>query len=455
MQFVDRHDAGRRLAAELAAFAAERPVVVALPRGGVPIAFEVAHALGAPLDILAVRKLGAPGNPELAVGAVAEDGTGVFDAHSAGMLGMTQAMFDSTLAQESQELRRRVERYRDGRAPIPVSGRTVIVVDDGLATGLTDLAAVRALRKRGARRIVVAVPVGSGEAVSMLGEEADRIVCLTVPRQLRGVGMWYRDFTPVSDEQVLALLAEAAGEDDASPAPVEVSSPGPSTPREQGPGSEELSFDLGGVRLTADLTTPAAADGLVLFAHGSGSSRMSPRNRAVARALNDAGLATLLLDLLDEHEASRRELVFDVPLLATRLEVITHWAGSRPRLRSLPIGYFGASTGAAAALRAAAKVGDAVGAVVSRGGRPDLAGEELSRVVSPTLLIVGSRDHQVLGLNRTAAARLQCPHDLVVVDGAGHLFEEPGALERVAELAIKWFRRHLVSKRDGALLRAG
>jgi len=219
MQFVDRHDAGRRLAAELALFVSERPVVFAIPRGGVPIASEVAHALGAPLDILAVRKLGAPGNPERALGALAEDGTGVLDPRSGVMLGMTQAAFDSTLSQESRELRRRVERYRDGRSPVPVSGRTVIVVDDGLATGLTDLAAVRALRKRGARRIVVAVPVGSGEAVSMLAEEADLVVCLTVPRHLRGVGFWYRDFAPVSDEQVLALLAEAAAGVDTSPAP--------------------------------------------------------------------------------------------------------------------------------------------------------------------------------------------------------------------------------------------
>jgi putative phosphoribosyl transferase len=211
MRFLDRRDAGRRLAAELSALADERPVIIALPRGGVPVAFEVAHALGAPLDILAVRKLGAPGNPELAMGAVAEDGTGVFDSRATGMLGVTQAMFDTTLARESRELRRRVERYRDGRASIPLSGRTVVVVDDGLATGLTDLAAVRALRRRGVRRIVVAVPVGSGEGVSMLAEEADRIVCLTVPRELRGVGVWYHDFTPVSDEQVLALLAEAAG----------------------------------------------------------------------------------------------------------------------------------------------------------------------------------------------------------------------------------------------------
>jgi len=211
MQFVDRHDAGRQLAAELLPHARDRPVVVALPRGGVPIAVEVARALDAPLDVLAVRKLGAPGNPELGVGAVAEDGTGVLDRQSAGSLGMTAEMLDATLARESAELRRRVERYRDGRASIPVDGRTVIVVDDGLATGLTDLAAVRALRKRGARRIIVAVPVGSREAVSMLSEEADEVLCLVVPQRLFGVGMWYTDFSAVSDEEVLALLAEASG----------------------------------------------------------------------------------------------------------------------------------------------------------------------------------------------------------------------------------------------------
>jgi putative phosphoribosyl transferase len=211
MVFVDRVDAGARLAVELEALAQERPVIVALPRGGVPVAFEIARALHAPLDILAVRKLGAPGNPELGVGAVAEDGTGVLDPQSAGMRGMTQAMLEETLAVESLELRRRVERYRDGRPSVPVKGRTVVIVDDGLATGLTDLAAVRALRRRGAREIIVAVPVGSSEAVSMLAGEADRVICLEVPRRLFGVGMWYRDFSPVSDEQVEALLAEAGG----------------------------------------------------------------------------------------------------------------------------------------------------------------------------------------------------------------------------------------------------
>jgi len=225
MVFLDRQDAGARLAAELQPLAEERPVIVALPRGGVPAAFEVARALRAPLDILAVRKLGAPGNPELGVGAVAEDGTGVLDPRSAGMHGMTESTLNTTLALESRELRRRVARYRDGRPSIPVKGRTVIIIDDGLATGLTDLAAVRALRKRGARQIIVAVPVGSSEALSMLAEEADRVVCLEVPPQLFGVGMWYRDFTPVSDEQVVALLAEAGGGEAAPPAAAEESGP--------------------------------------------------------------------------------------------------------------------------------------------------------------------------------------------------------------------------------------
>jgi putative phosphoribosyl transferase len=209
MRFRDRRDAGRRLAAELVDLAQEQPVVVALPRGGVPVAAEVARALGAPLEIFGVLKVGAPGNPELAVGAIAEDGTGVLDPRSAGRLGMTQAMLDEALERDAKELRRRVERYRGGRAPVAVGGRTVIVVDDGLATGLTVLAAVRALRRRDPARIVVAVPVGSDESVSMLAEEVDRVVCLMTPEPLLGVGRWYWNFAPVSDDQVIEALAVA------------------------------------------------------------------------------------------------------------------------------------------------------------------------------------------------------------------------------------------------------
>jgi putative phosphoribosyl transferase len=204
-----------------------------------------------------------------------------------------------------------------------------------------------------------------------------------------------------------------------------------------------MEFTFGDERVTGDLVVPEAAAGLVIFAHGSGSSRLSPRNRAVAAALQDAGFATLLFDLLSEREARRRELVFDSPLLADRLVAVTRWVEHNPQTRALPVGYFGASTGAAAALRAAAALGGHVRAVVSRGGRADLAGALLPRVTAPTLLIVGSRDRDVLALNERAAAQLRCPHELEVVDGAGHLFEEPGALEAVTRLAAAWFARHL------------
>ena len=210
MRFVDRRDAGRRLALELAPLALEHPVVVALPRGGVPVAFEVARALAAPLEILAVRKLGAPGNDELAVGAVAEDGTGVLDAASAGRLGMSEAMLDATLAQKSRELSASVERYRRGRRPLALRGRALILVDDGLATGLTDLAALRALRRRGPASVVLAVPVAAKDSLRQLACEADGVTCLHTPALLGSVGAWYRDFAPVSEDEVLELLLAAS-----------------------------------------------------------------------------------------------------------------------------------------------------------------------------------------------------------------------------------------------------
>jgi putative phosphoribosyl transferase len=210
VHFPDRGDAGRRLATELAPLAAEQPVVVALPRGGVPVGAEVARALGAPLQILAVRKLGAPGNPELGVGAIAEDGTAVLDERSARAVGMTDALLAETVERESAELRRRVAEFGADRPRVNIADRTVIVVDDGLATGLTNLAALRALRKQGAKRIIVAVPVGAKDSLQMLAHEADGVVCLITPRTLFGVGLWYEDFSPVSDEEVIALLDDAS-----------------------------------------------------------------------------------------------------------------------------------------------------------------------------------------------------------------------------------------------------
>ncbi len=217
----------------------------------------------------------------------------------------------------------------------------------------------------------------------------------------------------------------------------------PSPAREGGSSGRSASLEIGPVRLPCDLVVPAQALGVVAFAHGSGSSRRSPRNVQVARRLNGAGIGTLLFDLLTPGEGEDRANVFDIALLAERLEAAARWLRGQPETATGPIGFFGASTGAAAALVAASRMGPDVSAVVSRGGRPDLAGEALPRVSAPTLLIVGGADVQVLELNREAERRLRCERRLEVVPGATHLFEESGALERVADLAAGWFVRHL------------
>jgi putative phosphoribosyl transferase len=421
---MDRRDAGRRLARELEELVGTDPVVIALPRGGVPVAYEIARALDAPLDVFAVRKLGAPRNPEYGIGAVAEDGTGVIDARAAERVGVSGEQLDAMIEREAGELRRRVTAYRGDRPPIPVEGRTVVVVDDGVATGLTDVAALRALRKRRPRELILAVPVCAPDAGRRLVEEADRLICLQAPSSFMGVGQWYEDFSQTSDAEVIALLDEAG-----RPAAADA--------------EEDVTIPAGDVRLPGDLRVPQGASGVVLFAHGSGSSRHSPRSVEVARDLNRQGLGTLLFDLLTEGESRDRANVFDIELLCARLLAATGWVRSRPDLEALRIGYFGASTGAAAALCAAAEAADDVSAVVSRGGRPDLAGDRLARVRAPTLLIVGSEDSEVLELNRRARERLGGPSELAIVEGATHLFEEPGAMAVVSRLAGDWFERHL------------
>jgi putative phosphoribosyl transferase len=203
-----------------------------------------------------------------------------------------------------------------------------------------------------------------------------------------------------------------------------------------------ISIPAGGALLEGMLELPATPIGVVLFAHGSGSSRFSPRNNQVAAELRDAGIATLLLDLLTPEEDAAYRNRFDIDVLAARLHAAASWLGTEPLTAPLPLGLFGASTGAAAALRVAADSGTGIAAVVSRGGRPDLAGTALAHVIAPTLLIVGGEDGQVVDLNREAYEALGCEKALEIVPGATHLFEEPGALEQVADLACSWFVRH-------------
>jgi putative phosphoribosyl transferase len=430
MPFRDRVDAGRQLAERLEPFRAQSPVILGLPRGGVPVAAEVAQALGAPLDVLIVRKLGVPWHPELGFGAIGEGGTVVLNQDLVQEAGLTEPEIEEVTAAERAELERRVRRYREGRPPVELEGRTVIVVDDGIATGFTVRAAVEVARSRRAGRVVVAVPVASPRAVQELRSLADEVIVLEAQEAFMAVGQFYWNFPQTSDEEVTQLLSSL------SRAPIPSSTVG-------GDPVRACEIELGTVRLAGDLATPVDPMGIVVFAHGSGSSRFSPRNRAVALALNRAGLGTLLFDLLMPREELDRSNVFDIRLLAQRLIGATRWLQEQPEANDLPVGYFGASTGAAAALVAAADLAEDIRAVVSRGGRPDLAEPRLADVRAPTLLIVGGHDQAVLEMNRLAQALLRCPNDLAIVPGATHLFEEPGALDQVANLAAAWFTRHL------------
>ena len=430
--FMDRDEAGRRLAAALERFRDGDPIVIALPRGGVPVGFEVARLLAAPLDVLLVRKIGAPHNPEYGVGAIAEGGFRFIRPEEVEVSGIDEAELDAVIAAETVELERRRRRYRGDREPASVAGRTVILVDDGIATGGTAVVAARALRARGAAAVVLAVPVGPHGTAHRLVHEFDEVICLEEPHGFFGVGQFYVDFSPVPDEDVCDLL-ELGREPPSLRVVAE-------TPADPPPGERRIEIEPEpGVLLEGDLHLPVVQKGLVIFAHGSGSSRRSPRNREVAAELNRVGFATLMFELLTPVEAGERANLFDIGLLTRRLLAVTRWVQDDAELNALPISYFGASTGAAAALRAAAHAGADIRAVVSRGGRPDLAGEMLEQVVSPTLLIVGGADWQVLGLNEEAAKLLPCEHEIAVVPGAAHLFEEPGALGRVAALAAHWF----------------
>ncbi|HEY8455748.1 MAG TPA: phosphoribosyltransferase family protein [Actinopolymorphaceae bacterium] len=458
--FRNRVEAGRLLAERVRDVLAqetgraetERPsrdvVVLALPRGGVPVGFQVATALEAPLDVLVVRKLGVPTQPELAMGAIGENGARVVDQNIVRAAQVSDAELAEVEQRERQELERRITRFRGGRRPVDIAGKTVVIVDDGIATGATARAACAVVRSRGARRIILATPVAAPSVARDLEGVASRVVCLSTPSSFYAIGQFYADFTQTSDEEVSELLARAS-------VPRQ-------RPRPQGASEridEEVIVEAGPAHLEGHLTIPPDAPGVVIFAHGSGSSRHSRRNRFVAAELNAAGLGSLLVDLLTTEEELDRGNVFDISLLSDRLIEITHWLRARlqPEVRTaevhpgrtppeagpaVRIGYFGASTGAAAALSAAAELGSMISAVVSRGGRPDLAAERLPAVTAPTLLIVGGRDELVLELNQYARELLGCENELRVVPGAGHLFEEPGTLEVVAAEATRWFRRH-------------
>jgi len=449
MFFADRADAGRQLAARLEHLRGEPVVVLGLPRGGVPVALEVARALGAPLDVIVVRKLGVPYQPELGMGAVGEDGVLVINREVVRLARVPADELAAVQARERAQVNARAARYRVRRPREPLAGRTAVVVDDGIATGSTARAACQVARAHGAARVVLAVPVAPRGWQARIAGAADELVCVDTPGDFFAIGQFYADFSQTTDDEVIACLQCAAAEASLLPA-APAAAADPPAPDGDLPSArgEEVEPAAGEVRLAGYLTVPENAAGIVVFAHGSGSSRHSPRNRYVARVLTEAGLGTLLFDLLTPEEELDRANVFDIGLLARRLTRVTGWLRTQPRATRAAVGYFGASTGAAAALWAAAEPGAGIAAVVSRGGRPDLARPRLAAVTAPTLLIVGGNDDVVLDLNRRAQAELRCENHLAIVPGATHLFEEPGTLATAAALARDWFLSHLTRSRN-------
>jgi putative phosphoribosyl transferase len=404
--------------------------VLGLPRGGVQVAFEIAEAMRAPLDVIVVRKLGVPDQPELGMGAIGEGGVRIINPHVVRLARVSAEELGAVEAREQAVLTQRADLLRGDRPAVALAGRTALIVDDGIATGSTARAACQVARARGAIQVILAVPVAAADVVDALRADADDVICVLTPTWLSSIGQWYDDFSSTTDQEVRDLLAGAAG-------------PQQESPRTRAGRDEEVLVRAGALDLPGHVALPENAPGIVVFVHGSGSSRHSPRNRFVATMLNEAGLGTLLFDLLTPEEEVDRANVFDIELLAGRLTQVTAWLRDQPWARELRIGWFGASTGAGAALWAAAEPDADIAAIVSRGGRPDLAGPRLAEVRAPTLLIVGGLDPVVLDLNRAAQARLRCPTELVVVPGATHLFEEPGTLAVAASAARDWFSRHL------------
>jgi len=468
MVFRDREQAGRKLAEQLQLYADRKDVIVlGIPRGGVPVASEVAKALHAPLDIFLSRKLGVPGYEELAFGAIAMGNTRVLDREIIEAVGISEEQIDQNAAKVKKELERRENLYRGARPPLKVEGLTVLLVDDGIATGSSMRAAINALRQMKPARLIVAVPVAPLSTCNRLKREVDDLICVYAPNDFYAIGKFYENFSQLTDEEVTELLRRAAEpvlqnvvQDD----PIDPEGRLNMIPGRQSQQSDgikrEVSIDLEGARLEGTLVLPKGANGLVLFAHGSGSSRHSPRNRYVAQVLQAHGIATLLFDLLTRREESidqySGELRFDIPFLAKRLVGATKWIMSSPVTKDLKVGYFGASTGAGAALVAAAELSNVISAVVSRGGRPDLAGDALELVKVPTLLIVGGDDEPVIGMNREALAKLKSPDKkLLIVPGATHLFEEPGTLEEVARVAAEWFSSHFKPAKKSQVQSAG
>jgi putative phosphoribosyl transferase len=429
--FTDRSEAGRQLAEVLRSRVGPDVVVLGLSRGGVPVAFEVARALRAPLDLIVVARLGIPWQPETALGALAEGGIRVIDQHIVESAMVSPHEMDVVERYERIRLNERVERLRGDWPPPALGGRTVVIVDDGLATGSSARAACLAARRRGAGHLIVAVPIAAEDGLAALAAVADEVIALRTPRDFISVGHAYLDFGQTDDDDVTRFLTVAKGfpaESASQPGLVPANPPAVPVP------VRELVLSAG-VSVVGRLAVPVGARELVIVAHISSRERDCARSRYLSRTLTDTGFATLLVDLLTRDEETLGNRCFAVPSLARRLQVVTRIvAGDFDR-----VDYLGSDVAAAVALEAAAAPEADVNAVASLGGRPDLVAR-LGALRAPTLLVVGEQDSAVLRLNLQAAERMSCPYRLVTIPGAGHRFREPGTLRAAADQLAAWFR---------------
>jgi predicted phosphoribosyltransferase/dienelactone hydrolase len=430
MIFRDREEAGRALAARLVPLISPPCVVAAIPRGGVAVALPIVERLGVPLTVVYARKLTAPFAPEFAFGALDEDGEAIADRTSIAVLGLSPDDIEKAKVRVGGEIRRRMALYRVPPLAHYLPGAAVVLVDDGLATGLTMRAALLYARRHGAAGITVAAPCASAQAAERFRREADHFVSLTVDVDFRAVGEYYADFSPVSDEDVVLMLARSR-EHGAS-----------SGPRDS--GLRVVFKNSRGHELAGVLLVPAGRGPhpVVVFAHGWGSGKDSPRNRATAEALREAGVAAFLFDFTGHgesggtmEESTQAQQVDDLGAALGLLESLDEVDAGR-------MGVVGASSGAAVALLRA-QADPRIRALALRSANPEGAAATAPRVTAPTLLVVGERDEPLRGVNQELLGVLGGPRRLEVVPGGDHLFADPAALGRAITLMVAWFGKHL------------
>jgi putative phosphoribosyl transferase len=387
--------------------------------------------LGAPLDVLVTAPLDLPDATDARVGAVCERAPAMFDGGAA-QVHLSAEQRGTIEDRARAEVERRVERYRGGR-PLPdLTGRTVLVVDDGLASGTTARAAVAAVRAHGARRVVVAVPVTPVSVLAELLSVADDVVCVTAPATLGSIGRWYDEFPTVTDDDVVDVLSTAPVATDEQRV-------------DRTTVSRSVDVVVDDVEYPATLAIPERSSGVVVIGHLGDNSGRAVQTETIAARLHDDRLATLCVDLLAAGEAHDRQVAADVALLGDRLAGAVHWVTSLPEVRGLPVGCFGAGPVAPAALLAAVGARETVDAVVSCSGRPDLAGDRLPDVRAPVLLIVGGRDHVAVTLHRRAGEQLGGQSQVVVMPGSCYRLRNAEVVDAVSREASQWFRHHLAA----------